>query len=246
MDGDRSSSSDPADGVLDHATIDELGLVEDYCRGTLDAEEERRFEAHLMDCARCQEEVEVHRSFVRGMRSVAAAEAVRSAAGLGVLAWLWRRRGLLAIAVLAAVVAGTAWLQLWRENRRLELRVAELAGGDSGGGELAGPLAAVPVVLLGVVRGEDASAAIVDPGGPWSLAVDVGADGRFTSYAVTVLDADGIPRFERRELLPNVLEVIQLTFPGNFLSPGEYRLRVYGNTPGGERVELGDYPFRLE
>jgi hypothetical protein len=229
---------------FDHAAVEARGLLESYHLGSLDPEEEQRLEAHFMDCARCQEELEVQRSFLCGMRTVAAEEAARTAVGLGLLAWL-RRRGVAAVlALLAVAVAGTAFVRLLRDNQRLETRLAELAAGPVKGA-LGGPLAAVPVVLLGVQRGDAEPAIVTDPGGPWSLAVDVAADGRFASYGVTVVDAAGEARFERRDLSPNVLEVIQLTFPGSFLPPGDYRLLVHGTAPGGDRVELGGYPFRL-
>ena len=225
---------------LDHRTVEERSYVERYHLGTLSAEEEQRFEAHFMDCVRCQEELEVQRSFTRGMKSVGAEEAARSAMRLGVLAWL-RRRGTIGALAIAVVAGGLGALHLLRENARLLTRVAELAGSAP---ELAP--AEVPVVLLGVVRGEgDAPATVADASLPWSLAIDAGADPRIEDYAVTLLDAAGEVRFERRDLRLNPLEVIQLTFPGGFLPAGDYRLLVRGALPGGSVVELGGYPLRV-
>jgi len=232
---------------MDHGYIEEHGLVARYHRGDLTPDEEERFEAHFMECARCQEELEVERSFARGMKRVAAEDAARSAVRLGLLAWLARRGLGVALAAAVVLVAAVGFGHLLRENQRLQTRLAELTPGDAG--ELATPLADVPLLLLGVVRSSDEPAVVTDPGGPWSLAVDAGADPRFESYAVTILDAaapaeDAI-RFERAGLRPNDLEVIHLTFPTGFLDPGDYRLLLSGTLPGGDTVELGDYPFRV-
>lgn len=219
---------------MEHSTIEEQAIVERYVRGTLSAEEEERFEAHFMECARCQEELETARSFTRGMKRVAAEEAARSAMRSGLLVWLVRRRaaaGAVALALIGLVL-GTGYLL--RENRQLEIRLVELARP-----------AELPVVLLGVVRSEETPTTVSDTGEPWSLAVDAGADPRIESYAVSILDAEGEVRFEREGLSPNVLEVIQLTFPSGFLPPGEYRLEVRGILAG-ESVELGTHPFRIE
>ena len=77
------------------------------------------------------------------------------------------------------------------------------------------------------------------------MAIDPGADPRFESFAITISDPADEARFERDGLLPNVLEVIQITFPSGFLPPGDYRLVAHGTLPGGERVEIGSYPFRV-
>lgn len=241
-----------AAGPLDHDVVTERGLIERYHLGTLSAEEEERFEAHYLDCAQCQEELEAQRSFVRGMKTVAAEDAARSAVGLGLLAWLVRRGAGVAwaLAALAVVVGALASAHLWRQNERLETRVAELSTGygptGPAGDGLGVPLAGVPVTLLGVLRGEDGAPPVIDPGGgPYSLAVDAGADPRFASYAVTLVDAAGEVRYERHGLLPNDLEVIQLTLPADFLPPGEYRFVLRGTRPGGESEQLASHELRV-
>lgn len=233
---------------LDHLAAVEGGLVERYHRGALSAEDEERFEAHYLECAECQEELELQRSFVRGLKAVATEEAVRSAVGLGLVAWLSRRAVATAMAAVLVVAVGLAFALLWRQNRHLETRIAELATGASPiRGEVTAPLVGVPVALLGVVRGEEGAPPVVNAGGgPYSLAVDGGADPRVTSYAVTILDEDGGIRFERHGLLPNDLEVIQVTFPADFLSPGDYRLVLQGVRSDGAKEELADHPFRVE
>ena len=218
--------------IQEHEFIREHCVIERYHRGDLSPEEEERFEAHFLECVECREELEAERGFARGMKTVAAEEAARTAVRLGVLARLSRRGGVLAMAGLAVFAVGLAAGHLLRPGAPpVSLSV---------------PLTDVPVVLLGVLRSEDEGLVVVtDRGGPWSLAVDAGADPRFESYTLTVLDAAGTPRWEGRDLRPSVLEVIQLTFPSGFLPPGDYRAVVDGVLPDGESVELGRYTFRL-
>jgi len=94
--------------MMDHGYIEEQALVERYFRGDLPAAEESTFEEHFFGCARCQAELEVAREMGRGLKAVAAEQAVRSAVGSGaVLAWLARRSalhlGLLAATLLVAL-----------------------------------------------------------------------------------------------------------------------------------------------
>lgn len=230
---------------LDHRLVAARGLIERYDRGTLPAEEEERFEAHLVDCAECQDELAARRSFVRGLRAVAVEEATRAAVRGGLLAWLSRRAAVTTLAAVALLGLGLVAGRLWRQDERLESRLAEpTTAAQAASTDLAAPLAGLPVVLLGVVRGEE-EAPVVSPAGPYSLAVDAGGDPRFSSYAVRVLDASGEARFEREGLLPDDLEVIQLVFPAAFLPPGDYRLVAHGSLPGGESVEIGSHPFRV-
>ena len=260
--GERGA--DPFAG--EHAAFEARGTLESYLRSRLPAEEEVAFEAHLVQCPRCQEELELERSFGRALRAAATEDALRATV-LGGLAVHLRRRGLVAALVALAVLAGALGLgRLWQENQRLETRLAELEDLDPSpllppsshppardptaapddGPALVRPLAAVPVVLLGVLRGETTAGSITDPGGPWSLALDIGGDPRFESFGVRLADSEGRVLFERDSLLANDLEVIQLTFPSGFLPPGTYELRVLGNLLGGEQEELGVYPFLLE
>lgn len=243
-------------GSLDHKTIEAQSLLERYHLGTLPPREEVRLEAHLMDCAACQEELEIQRSFLRGMKTVAGEEAARFVVGVRLLSWLQRRGFLSALAALLVVGAGAWMALLWSQNQRLESQVAALGEAGSiatpiatpiGGGVLASPLAGVPVVLLSVLRGDsDPSERVLDEGDPYSLAIDGGADPRISTYSITILDEAGKVCFAGQNLVPNNLEVIQLTFPSGYFPSGEYRLRAEGSLPGGESVDAGSYPFRVE
>lgn len=71
----------------------------------------------------------------------------------GFLAWLSRRDALGWLAAVAVLAIGLALGLLWRENRRLEMRLAAAAAGEgAASAALDGPLVGVPLTLLDVVR----------------------------------------------------------------------------------------------
>ena len=65
---------------MDHAYVEENGLVAQYRTGRLDPEEERRFEEHYFACAACQEELDHQRRFERGLQAMGAEDAAASTA----------------------------------------------------------------------------------------------------------------------------------------------------------------------
>lgn len=258
---------------MDHAYIEEHGLIDLYHRGQLPPEEEAGFEEHFMGCPECQERLEMARGFQRGLKTAVAEDVAKA----GVLAWLARRRWIaLAALILAAVLpalgylAGSRgvspaeteadWRQLYEKEQRsaegLRQRLEEserqrLAQAAAQKEETPAPPAApsplvnMPVFLLSAVRGEGEAAAI-DVGEGWfSLAVDAGDDPRFESFRVTITDARGKRVFQESGLEPNALEALLLTFPAGFLAPGEHRLAVQGLRPDGTAADLGGHSFRI-
>jgi hypothetical protein len=223
---------------MNHATIEEQGLVERYFRGDLEASQEADFEEHFFACRRCQEELALARDLRQGIKAVAAEEAVRAVAGAGWLAWLARRTRLAQIGLAALAVALLAGLPAaWFLSRQPAPRLAGLAG----------PLADAPVFLLSTFR-DPSQPIVIDLAADaeaFTLAVDAGADPRFASYRLTIVGASGEPVFDRGGLVPNALEVLMVTFPAGFLGPGDYRLTVRGVPPGGEPTELSGVPFRV-
>jgi hypothetical protein len=131
-------------------------------------------------------------------------------------------------------------------------RTAELAAAKPPepppAGTLAKPLVNTPVFLLAALRSDDAKPAVVDlskAGDALALAVDVGADLRFSTYRATITRTGGGKLFEQGGLKPNALEALMVTFPSAFFAPGEYRLRVEGVKPDGSAAEVGGYGFRV-
>lgn len=251
---------------MDHAYVEEHGLVDLYHRGQLPPEVESGFEEHFVGCAECQEKLEMARGFQRGLKTVVAEEVTKT----GLLAWLVRRRWLaLAALVLAAVlpIAGylagsrdsgpvsteASWRQLYERERRsaedLRQRLEESERQRVAKVEPTpappSPLVNTPVFLLTAVRGEDEVPAVDVKSGWFSLAVDAGDDPRFESYRVTVTDSRGSRVFRGSGLQPNALEALVLTFPSGFFKPGEHRLALEGIQPDGEAIALSGYSFRI-
>lgn len=222
--------------TIDHATIREASLLERYDAGRLSPGEESAFEEHLLGCPACQEELELHRSFVRGVRTMAAEDAAIRAVPLAVIAWLARRSRALqggVLAALALVVAGALALPLLR------------APGAGGGVVETG----TPVFLLDAHRSDGgAPAATIEASEadrPLILAIDVGADPRFTGYRLTVVGPDGEELFRASDLQPNALEVVMASFPPGFFAPGDHRMLLDGLLPGGRTERLAEHPFRV-
>jgi hypothetical protein len=106
---------------MDHAYIEENGLVELYHRGLLEPEEEARFEEHFVDCARCAEQLELARGFQKGLKAMAAEDAARAVIQAGLFAWLARRARLAQWGLALAVLLLAAGLpSFWLLNRGRE------------------------------------------------------------------------------------------------------------------------------
>ncbi len=254
---------------MNHAYIEEHGLIDLYHRGQLPPDDEAGFEEHFVGCPECQERLQMARGFQRGLKAFVAEDVAKA----GLLTWLLRRRWIaLAALIVAAVLpvlvylAGSRditpidteanWRQLFEKEQRsaadLRQRLEEserqrLAQVEETPTPTAAPspLVNTPVFLLTAVRGEEEAASVDVKSGYFSLAVDAGDDPRFESYRVTITDARGKRVFREAGLKPNALEALLLTFPAGFFKPGEYRLALEGVKPDGGAAELGGYSFRI-
>ena len=215
---------------MNHTYIEEQGLIDRYHQGSLDPEEEIRFEEHFVDCAQCMEQLEIARGFRTGIRTVAAEDAVRAAVGTGLLA-RWARGRWMGWAIAGVLMlAATSWWTL-----------------QGPGSSSEGPLVNTPVFLLSVQRGggEPASTVTLDGPGEWvSLAVDTVFDPRFDGYQVTVSRSEGGDVWRRDDLRPNDLEVLMITFPVEFFEPGIYDVSVAGQTMDGQVLPVAEYSFQ--
>jgi hypothetical protein len=225
--------------TMDHAYVEEHGLIERYLPGLLAAEEEARFEEHLAGCRECQEQVALDRGLRHGLRGAAVEEARRRAAAgqLGFVAWLARRsRGGQAGLLLAALAVAAG------------LPTAYFLGRSAPAGRAGVAAGATPLVVLSRFRsapGEPAATLdLARLGDHVALAVEVDDDPLFTAYRVTVGTADGRRLFREDGLRPNALDALMLTFPSSFFAPGDYRLLVEGVDAAGAAAEVGGYPFR--
>lgn len=111
--------------AMDHQYVEENGLIDLYRRGVLPPEEEARFEEHFAGCPECLEQLEAARGFQLGLKAMAAEDAARTVVQAGLLAWL-ARRGRLAFALAALLVAALPALWLVRESRDLAQQASTL------------------------------------------------------------------------------------------------------------------------
>jgi hypothetical protein len=116
---------------MDHRRIEEENVPELYATGRLSPEDEETYEAHLMECRECREQVAWADDLRESVRTVAVAAAQETAtAQLGFLVWLARRgRAVrLGLTVALLVLAGLpAWLLVEQSRLRRELTEARAA-----------------------------------------------------------------------------------------------------------------------
>lgn len=108
---------------MDHAYVEEHGLVESYLKDRLSESERTAFEAHYFDCGICLEQLETDSAFKEGMLQAAAEDTVRAT---GLLAWLAlsrRRRLAWGTALLLLVALPFGFLVV--RNRGLERQLEE-------------------------------------------------------------------------------------------------------------------------
>lgn len=112
---------------MDHRLIEEQNVAELYVAGQLPAEDEERFEEHLLECRECRERVAWADDLKGSFQALAAEERTR-AAEVGLLAVLLRRGRWLGIAALLLLaVAFPAWLLVEQGRLREELAAARAA-----------------------------------------------------------------------------------------------------------------------
>ncbi|HSS48222.1 MAG TPA: zf-HC2 domain-containing protein [Thermoanaerobaculia bacterium] len=111
---------------MDHDYIAANGLVERYRQGTLQPDEEARFEEHFLGCPECTQQLELARGFRSGLKTMVAEDVARAAAvqavvQAGLFAWLARRGraaqwGVALAALLVVFALGALPVLRWREE----------------------------------------------------------------------------------------------------------------------------------
>ena len=134
--------------------------------------------------------------------------------------------------------------------RRLEGRLAEAEAPPSGRAPIGQPMSGTPLLLLTRLRGAEPSPAanrldLRKTTGIVQLALDAGGEAGFAGYRAILTDAAGRKLFAAGDLHPNALEVILLTFPGDFFAAGEYRLRLEGRRADGKVEEIERFRFQV-
>ncbi len=219
---------------MDHHEIEQRDVVGRYVMGRLSLAEQARFEEHFLDCEQCLDQIDLTRDFRESLQRAAAEDAARSVASGTLLAWLARRRSLVAgaallVALLPAILLGT-------QNRGLRQRLDRITR----------PHVAVPAALLSLSRDREEAPTEVAPAAAaaWlTLEVQVGEEA--ASYQTALHDAGGRLLWRVDGVRPSRYDTLILNLPTGFLAAGVYRLKVEGVDLEGRRVEVGSYRFRV-
>lgn len=207
---------------MDHAYIEEHGLVDDYVRHRLAPDDERAFEIHLLDCERCVTDVEVAGLIASSLQQ---AEGATAAAGGNVAeprpsgpgARLLVDRPWLAAATLAVVALGPAAMVYWTAGAPQPQATPPLVRDD------------VQLLALSPVRSAAAAPSyrvqLGDAPFPVVFLLEV-EPADCEDYAATLTDPGGKPVWQGDGLALNAWDAVPLAIDSSLLSPGDYRFEV--------------------
>jgi hypothetical protein len=236
---------------MDHLRIEEQNLIDRYVRGTMPAAERMEFEDHFVDCAECQEQIEIAKSFRQAVReSIAEAGASWSASEKArerrLPGWGWRWAAIAASACLVIALSASALLWLQRQRARTELASAraELLQ-QSQNARLS--LERAPVVFgLSLSRDAAEPRDIIIPSEPrWMVFLAEIDASRYSRYRASVTGSRGEEIWSQDGIQPNSPDSISVAIPSGTLHPGTYTLAVSGAKPDGSSIPIARFPLRL-
>ena len=254
---------------MNHDFIAAHDVIARYAADRLSVDQEREFEAHLVDCAQCAGEVEQELALGEGLRAVAAERtAAPQPAAPG--RWSSSLRLLQAAAVLLVAVAlglalslarttsalNTAFNEREEQRRRadetartaqgLEQRIAGLEAQVT----RRSPEALLPttVFALTAVRGG------ADGGAIDTLTLDRGQSARLVVLtvdvppgedAVTLKDAGGRAVWSGGRFRPSSQDVMAVAVERSVLADGRYTLEVHRGDAAGQTTPAARYRFQI-
>jgi hypothetical protein len=249
---------------MNHDLIAAHDVIGRYVAERLAPDEEREFEAHLVDCPQCTGHVEQELALREGLGAAAAERTTAPRPAAPVRRWSsWLLPA--AAAVLVAVAVGLA-ISLVRttsalnaavngreeQQRRadeavrsaqgLERRIADLEARPS-----AGPLLPATVFALTAVRGGGAGAIdtfTLDPRQLVPLVV-LTIDVPPGEYAVTLKDRGGREVWSGGRFRPSSQDVMAVAVERSVLADGRYTLEVHRRDAAGQTRLAARYPFQI-
>lgn len=255
---------------MNHDVIAARDVIAQYVADRLSAEEEREFEAHLVDCAQCTGEVEQELALRDGLVAASAERTTAPRPVAPVRRWsstgLWLRA---AAAVLVAAAVGLA-LSLVRttsalnvalnqgekQQRRadeaartaqgLERRIADLEARVSERRASADPLLPTTVFALTAVRGGGGAidTFTLDPDQSATLVV-LTVDVHPGEYAMTLKDRGGREVWSGGRFRPSSQDVMAVAVERSVLANGRYTLEVHRREAAGQTTLAASYPFQI-
>lgn len=201
---------------MDHREIEEKHLLERYVQGRLNDEEAGPFEAHLLECGECFDQVRWSEDLGHALRVAAAEDVARAAVGTGIMTWLagvGRRRAtawLLGLALLAA----PSVLYL-RERARLQTLIE--------------PQINTPVFSLGATRDGAPNRVSLGATPEWIVLALAPSFVGPASYRAILLNATGDVVWRGDGLVPDAGDRLVISLYSTLLRPGAYELRISGS-----------------
>src|SRR5262245_33581950 len=245
---------------MDHGYIQEHQIISLYAMGRLAPADHAGFEEHLLDCRKCQDELELTDDFRRALRHVSEEGGVRSIdRRAGLLHKLGTRPVAIAFAgaALAAILTGFAFLghirRLERELERARVTsIHEQQTRQALEAQLqAQAQGAAPLFTLNVTRGAELALAEPPNRVPISssaksavLSLEWENDSDFQSYRATLTDAAGLTLWSADHIPPPTSGALAITLSGGLLQPGRYLITVDGARDGRYSV-ASRYAFRV-
>lgn len=254
-----------------HADIEEGQIVARYEMDTLSEAELVAFEEHMVDCAECQEAVELEHAFRYGLRALAPAEltspAVVESSGNGMAVsrttwWLLTAAAIGGLALLGVLglqvhelrdanlrhlLEAANWQRLYSSQRATIERQQTMLRGPAKG-------MASPALLFSLSRAR--SGETTPAGTPVDqlrltsdprvvvFSVDAG-EARFTSYRITLARASGEILWTADHLAPTGGAAPPVAVPSQSLQAGNDVLTVEGCDANGGCVTAGKYAFQV-
>jgi hypothetical protein len=211
---------------MDHSRIEEHNLIDRYVRGTLPADESVEFEEHFVDCAACQEQIEVAKSLRLAVRESAAE--TRADSG-------WRWTAIAACACLGIALAASSMFLFQRQSAKSEL--ASLRSNLDR-----------PPAVFGLSLSRDASEprSITIPGEPrWMVFLAEIDATRYSRYRAAVVGSRAEEIWRKDGIEANSPDSISVAIPSGALRPGTFTLVVSGAQPDGSFITVASFPLRL-
>ncbi len=249
---------------MNHDFIAAHDVIARYATDRLATDEEREFEAHLVDCAQCTGGVEQELALRSALGAVAVERTTAPRPAVPVRSWSSNSAWLqAAAAVLVAVAIGLA-LSLARttsslnlalnereeQQRRaddasrtaqgLEQRIADLEARAS-----TNRLVPTTVFALTAVRGGGAiDTFTLDPAQLAPLVV-LTVDVPPGEYAVTLKDGGGRDVWSGGRFRPSSQDVMAVAVERSVLANGRYTLEVHRRDAAGQTTLAARYPFQI-
>jgi hypothetical protein len=256
----------PYKGSMDHRYVEEADITSRYVRHRLSEDEEQRFEAHLVECASCQDAVEHDSAFRDGLSELPWQRS--SAASTSAPARSWRPATLV-LAVAASVLlvlSAILVVQLLRVSLQRDAATTQAADARRGQDKAEQSLTALAARLpkapspaasaaaffaLAMTRGAAGSAASTNQLRIGNaklvvLAVDLARPADAARFSASLIDArsheeiwSGGP-FEAA-----APETLTLVVDAGLLRPGDFMLRLERRADDGRVAPEGEYVFRV-